>query len=364
MFEDLLPAVEKSILEASGTIPVVFEGIEHNFEKSTSVPVVSKHSSHELMYLRGGKTEFTINGKPVLLEKGSSVVIRPNVSHSIKVLSGHADMVVLYFGFSNDIREARKALCTPSVNARQSLEKRKTGPSVPAALSGISSATLESFMDFARGEGGEDAPSAPYLVISGKSRQDIAALVERIMKESIQDAFAKELMMQFLAMELLVTLSRALREEWEESLRVKHGKARELVLIARDYLVENHARLPKQGDVVMIPQGRGTVITVDLLREKVTVRLDNEEEADLVTVPATEAEVLSHKSKKPQQTCQKPSCKGKCPRMTGREEADGVNGGEQPDDDVFDIAGFPDEQPGDAAPVNGDAFDMDGESEE
>jgi len=242
MFEDLLPAVEKSILEASGTIPVVFEGIEHNFEKSTSVPVVSKHSSHELMYLRGGKTEFTINGKPVLLEKGSSVVIRPNVSHSIKVLSGHADMVVLYFGFSNDIREARKALCTPSVNARQSLEKRKTGPSVPAALSGISSATLESFMDFARGEGGEDAPSAPYLVISGKSRQDIAALVERIMKESIQDAFAKELMMQFLAMELLVTLSRALREEWEESLRVKHGKARELVLIARDYLVENHDR--------------------------------------------------------------------------------------------------------------------------
>lgn len=130
-----------------------------------------------------------------------------------------------------------------------------------------------------------------------------------------------------------------------------------------------HARLPKQGDVVMIPQGRGTVITVDLLREKVTVRLDNEEEADLVTVLATEAEVLSHKSKKPQQTCQKPSCKGKCPRMTGREEADGVNGGEQPDDeqpddDVFDIAGFPDEQPGDAAPVNGDAFDMDGESEE
>lgn len=242
MFEDLLPAVEKSILEASGTIPVVFEGIEHNFEKSTSVPVVSKHSSHELMYLRGGKTEFTINGKPVLLEKGTSVVIRPNVSHSIKVLSGHADMVVLYFGFSNDIREARKALCTPSVNARQSLEKRKTGPSVPAALSGISSATLESFMDFARGEGGEDAPSAPYLVISGKSRQDIAALVERIMKESIQDAFAKELMMQFLAMELLVTLSRALREEWEESLRVKHGKARELVLIARDYLVENHDR--------------------------------------------------------------------------------------------------------------------------
>lgn len=242
MFEDLLPAVEKSILEASGSIPVVFEGIEHNFEKSTLVPTASKHSSHELMYLRSGRTEFQINGRPVLLEKGSSLVIRPNVSHAIKVLSGHADMVVLYFGFSQDIKEAQLAIRTPSENARLSLENRKTGPSVPAALMGISTETLESFMDFARGEEGEESPSAPYLVISGKSRQDIAALVERIMKESIQDAFAKDLMMQFLAMELLVTLSRALREEWEESLRVKHGKARELVLIARDFLVQNHDR--------------------------------------------------------------------------------------------------------------------------
>ena len=31
-------------------------------------------------------------------------------------------------------------------------------------------------------------------------------------------------------------------KEWEESLRVKTGKARELVLIARDYLDENYDR--------------------------------------------------------------------------------------------------------------------------
>lgn len=242
MFEDLLPAVEKSILEASGSIPVVFEGIEHNFEKSTPFPIASKHSSHELMYLRGGKAEFQIAGKTSLLERGSSLIIRPNVSHTIKVLSGHADMVVLYFGFSQDITEAQQALRISSDHVRQSQETRKTGPSVPSALRGISTKTLESFLDFAKGDEGEGTPSAPYLLISGKSRQDIGALVERIMKESKHDAFAKDLMMQFLAMELLVTLSRALREEWEESLRVKHGKARELVLIARDYLVQNHDR--------------------------------------------------------------------------------------------------------------------------
>ncbi len=243
MFEDLLPAMEKSILEASGSIPVVFEGIEHSFEKSTPVPTASRHTSHELMYLRSGRTEFIINGKPVLLEKGSTIVIRPNVNHAIRVLSSHADMVVLYFGFSRNISEAIHALQASADAGRASTEpKRPGGPTVPSALHGIASATLESFLDFAQGQEQEDAPAAPYLVISGKSRQDIGALAERIIRESTMDAFARELMMQFLAMELLVTLSRALRDEWEESLRVKHGKARELVLIARDFLVENHDR--------------------------------------------------------------------------------------------------------------------------
>jgi len=72
-----------------------------------------------------------------------------------------------------------------------------------------------------------------------------------------------------------------------------------------------HARLPKQGDVVMIPQGKGTVVTVDLLREKITVRLEEDDGADLVTVFATESEVLSHKPKKPQQPpCGRSTCEG------------------------------------------------------
>ena len=37
-------------------------------------------------------------------------------------------------------------------------------------------------------------------------------------------------------------LARELREEWEESLLVRTGKARELVRIARNYIVENHDR--------------------------------------------------------------------------------------------------------------------------
>jgi len=242
LFEELLPAVEKGILEAVGSIPVVFEGIEHCFEKSTPVPSSSMHSSHELLYLRSGKAKLTIDGKGVELDKGSTMVIRPNVNHTIDVLTKRVDMVVLYFGFPQDLGQAQEALKYSSENARLEPSARKTGPTSHAAIHGVSSKPIEIFLDFAKGHRSDDPSYASYLMVSGRGRQQIGELVERIMKESVRDDFAKALMMQFMTMELLVTLSRALRDEWEESLRVRHGKARELVVIARDYLAQNHDR--------------------------------------------------------------------------------------------------------------------------
>ncbi len=242
MFEELLPAVEKSILEAAGSIPVVFEGIEHCFEKSTPVSESSRHTSHELLYLRSGLAELTIEGKTVPLNRGTTLIIRPNVNHTIRVISGQADMVVLYFGFSQDIKEAREALGQKSPSANIDPKDRKTGPSAPFATQEISVKPLERFLDFASGRDEDNKENSFFLIVSGRSREDIGDLAERIMRESAGDAYGKELMMQFLTMELLVALSRALHEEWEESLRVRHGKARELVIIARDYLKQNFNR--------------------------------------------------------------------------------------------------------------------------
>jgi len=238
MVVDILPAFEKSLLESSGSIPVVFEGVEHCFETSTPFPTASRHTSHELMYLRRGKCEFVINGKTVQVTKGSTLIIRPQVTHSVRVIEGPADMVVLYFGFSSDIAKAQQALLSkPKETQPMANGRLRGGPTVPFLQENVSSLPLEYFLDFAQGDNASD-----YLIISGKSRQVIGVLAERIMRESRSDAYAKDMMMQLLTMELLITLSRALREEWEESLRVKNGKARELVLIARDYLDENYDR--------------------------------------------------------------------------------------------------------------------------
>ena len=226
MFEDLLPAFEKSIMDAAGSIPVVFKGIERTLERSFTVTSHSRHEYHELTYLRSGKAEFIIDGRRVLLEKGGAVVIRPRTTHTVHTLDGSSDMIVLYFGFT---RHGSAEGGQPA----QSLRSTDVEPR-----------TLEQFINFATGKEAPESDKAaePYILIKGKSRQDIAGLVERILRESRREAYGRELMMQLLSMELLVALARGLREEWEESLRVRTGKARELVRIARDFIVENHDR--------------------------------------------------------------------------------------------------------------------------
>ena len=230
MFEELLFAVEKGILEVSGAVPVVFGGLERNFEKSTKQPGLSRHDYHELVYVRSGEVDFVVNGEVIPLHRRSCLIVKPGISHGIRVRSQRADTVVLHFGFSESLNGG---------SVSEMRERAALPDSLGRPLVHLAPQTLESFLDFANGE---REGASPYLVISGRSSSEIGLVMERIVSEWKKDAFAKDMMLQLLIMELLVVISRALREEWEESLRVRLGKARELVLIARDYLVENHDR--------------------------------------------------------------------------------------------------------------------------
>lgn len=229
MFEDLLPEIEKSISNFTGAIPVVFKGIERQFAKGDYPQKHNKHVFHELIYVKSGKAAFNIEEKNIDVRKGDTLIIRPGKSHQINVQEGRIDMVVLYFDF-----------CTTKNNCKE----KSSYPNI-ANNNKIFAPTIESFLQFASGEDKKsvsDNSSKPYLTIKGKIRQDISSIVERIIRENKENSYGKELMMQFLAMELLVTLSRGLREEWEDSLQVKVGKAKELVKIAEKFLVENHDR--------------------------------------------------------------------------------------------------------------------------
>ncbi|HEY5466317.1 MAG TPA: stage 0 sporulation family protein [Clostridia bacterium] len=59
----------------------------------------------------------------------------------------------------------------------------------------------------------------------------------------------------------------------------------------QDAYEDAHRRLPQQGDIVMTEKGQGVVVSVNLLKETVTIRLDLGNDADLTVLDATEVEV-------------------------------------------------------------------------
>jgi len=239
MLNDLLPAIENGILDSSGSVPVVFEGIEHVLEKSTPVSESSVHDTHELLYLRSGEIEFRIEGKFFTLRKGDTVIIRPNMEHALKVTSKQADMLILYFGFLPDA-EAMAEIEDDHDSVRDVQEETtKTGPRV--RLPKLAQTSLESFMQFAT-EGEESMSKDPYFIVSGNYKRDVATVAEMIIEERSEDRQSRDLMLRLLTVELMIILSRTMRSEWEESLRVRNGKAQELVLIAKKYMDTDYDR--------------------------------------------------------------------------------------------------------------------------
>ena len=237
MFDKLLPEIVDGVISASGSVPVVIEGIEHTYDTSASLPEISYHNSHELLYLREGRIDAVINGETISLDKGKILIIRPLVKHKITIKSRKADMFNLYFGFVHDVKELGNSAATDITSG---IKNNSAGPTVmiPGSMAQI---PLENFLQFADLGITEDNEMArqPFFLVNGSEKKEISILAEQIVDEKAGDRYAKEFMIHTLTVELMIHLSRAMRNEWEENLRVKNGKARELVKIARQYMDEN-----------------------------------------------------------------------------------------------------------------------------
>ncbi len=240
MSNKLLSAIEDDVFLSEGSVPIVIEGLEHSYDTKDSLPDESMHNSHELLYLREGKIDLIIGSETVTLTKGSVVVIRPLVRHKLVIRSSKADMLNLYFGFVHDTSDLEATKESRKTNKAIHTKSNNAGPSVsiPGSLAKIS---LESFLKFADLGVTEDndITRQPFFVIKGNEKKEINQLSERIVLEEAENRYAKDLMVHTLMVELMIILSRAIRGEWEESLRVKNGKAKELVAIAKQYMDEN-----------------------------------------------------------------------------------------------------------------------------
>ena len=240
MANKLLSAIEDDVFLSEGSVPIVIEGLEHSYDTKDSLPDESMHNSHELLYLREGKIDLIIGSETITLTKGSVIVIRPLVRHKLVIKSSKADMLNLYFGFIHDISDLEATKESRKTNKTIQAKSNSAGPSVsiPGSFAKIS---LESFLKFADLGVTEDndITRQPFFVIKGNEKKEIDQLSERIVLEEAENRYAKDLMVHTLMVELMIILSRAIRGEWEESLRVKNGKAKELVAIAKQYMDEN-----------------------------------------------------------------------------------------------------------------------------
>ena len=237
MFDKLLPEIVDGVISASGSVPVVIEGIEHTYDTSASLPEISYHNSHELLYLREGRIDAVINGETISLDKGKILIIRPLVKHKITIKSRKADMFNLYFGFVHDVKELGNSA---TADITSGVKNNSAGPTVmiPGSMAQIPLENFLQFADLGITEGNEMARQ-PFFLVNGSEKKEISILAEQIVDEKAGDRYAKEFMIHTLTVELMIHLSRAMRNEWEENLRVKNGKARELVKIARQYMDEN-----------------------------------------------------------------------------------------------------------------------------
>ena len=240
MANKLLSAIEDDVFLSEGSVPIVIEGLEHSYDTKDSLPDESMHNSHELLFLREGKIDLVLGNESVTLTKGAVVVIRPLVRHKLIIKSGKADMLNLYFGFVHDTSDLELTKESKKTNNKNQGKSNSAGPSVsiPGSLAKIS---LESFLKFADLGVTEDneITRQPFFVIKGNEKKEINQLAERIVLEDSDNRYAKDLMIHTLSVELMITLARAIRGEWEESLRVKNGKAKELVAIAKQFMDEN-----------------------------------------------------------------------------------------------------------------------------
>lgn|GEM_PF-115995 len=263
---ELADVLENSILTASGSVPIILDGIEHTYATATPMPKESVHECHELLCMRDGKIEMIIDGDKVTLDKGKMLIIRPFVKHRLSVRSLSADMFILYFGFASDkasvmrTHEAANSTATSDQTYEDGQKPvLRSGPSVeiPGNMAQVS---LESFVNFVDAGAGDNSSrlKEPYFVMSGKDKREISSVVERIVMERNNNFYSKEVMLQTLTVELMIDISRALRRRWEESLQVRNGKADELVTLARQYMDENYDRgitVAEAAQYVFLSQG-------------------------------------------------------------------------------------------------------------
>ena len=205
MQEGQLPKAWSELVEKMAFMPAVVQAIEKIHDTSWSTNL-TRHEHYEMVYVKKGNATFFIDGLEVNMVPNSVVIIKPQKAHKFTVGSESCELIVLYFTLTG---------------------KKDSG----------SHASLDDFVDYI-----EDESSGAYVYLKLGKKNDIVYVMNRILRERMKVQVWGDFLSCLLIMELFVLLSRALRQEWEQSAKNRNLKLHELLHIAREYIDNNYAK--------------------------------------------------------------------------------------------------------------------------
>jgi AraC-like DNA-binding protein len=214
MDKPILPKAWESLLSSSNFIPVIVKTIERFHDASWSMEP-NRHEFYEMVYMKKGNAIFEITGQPAVIGPNDIVIIKPKQFHRFMVKSeAGCEFIVLSFKFENQFNGE------------------------------YSEIPLEDFLNFVSSK-----ETGPFITLKVSQKNEIIILMNRILKERDSSEPGSEFLNYLLVLEMFVLLSRALKMEWENSIKSKSPKLRELINISINYIHNNFERDISLGDI-------------------------------------------------------------------------------------------------------------------
>lgn len=207
MTDNILPKAWESLLNSSAFIPVIVKTIQKFHDASWSMEP-NRHEFFEMVYIKRGNAVFEISGVPAHIGPNDIIIIKPDQPHKLIVKSETGcEFIVLSFKFENRF---------------------------DSRFSGFS---LEEFLNFVSSK-----DSGAFISLKVSQKNEIITLLNRILKEKESPEIGSEFLNYLLILELFVLISRALKMEWENSIKNKSPKLKELISVSVNYINNNFER--------------------------------------------------------------------------------------------------------------------------
>lgn len=199
-----LPHAWDELIDKLAYMPAIVKTIEKIYDTNWSMNI-NHHDHFEMVYIKKGSAYFNIEGIDVNMPPHSAIIIKPGRAHKFVVKSDVCELIVLSFSFKTQ---------------KDNLD---------------SHVSLTDFIEYV-----EDDATGDFLFLPLGKKNDIVHVMNRILRERIKTQIFGDFLSCILIIELFVLLSRALKQEWEQSAKNRNLKLHELLNIAKEYIDSNY----------------------------------------------------------------------------------------------------------------------------